>query len=290
MNTVFHNRDISDRDRLNALYEGQLFSYSVRPSSESLIQYAKDLAETHFEPHHPMTAQNHLSVEEYVAILGKLKPIFINSDTSKRLLQSMLIEFGCDPDKTYFDVPRLRTSTHSNFLTSGLAYAFHAHRDTWFSAPMCQINWWLPVYEIESNNCMALHPAYFDRAIQNGSADFDYDDWVNVGRKNAAQHVNKDTRKQPHAEEELQLEPSLRIVTEPGGVMLFSANHLHSSVPNTSETTRISIDFRTIHIDDVAENRGATNVDCRCTGTTLGDFMRVSDLAHLDESLIKQYC
>jgi hypothetical protein len=40
-----------------------------------------------------------------------------------------------------FDMPRLRSSTSDNYLTTGIAYEWHPHRDTWYSAPQCQINW-----------------------------------------------------------------------------------------------------------------------------------------------------
>ncbi len=62
---------------------------------------------------------------------------------------------------------------------------------------------------------------------------------------------------------------------------MFSSNHLHASAPNTSGVTRFSYDLRTINLDDVRENKGPRNVDSGATGTTLGDFLRVSDLAAL---------
>ena len=56
----------------------------------------------------------------------------------------------------------------------------------------------------------------------------------------------------------MQLEPQVRVVPEAGGVMIFSGNQLHSTVPNTSGRTRFSIDFRTVNIDDVVvASRGA---------------------------------
>jgi ectoine hydroxylase-related dioxygenase (phytanoyl-CoA dioxygenase family) len=79
------------------------------------------------------------------------------------------------------------------------------------------------------------------------------------------------------------------VVPEPGGVLIFSGNQLHSTVPNTSDRTRFSIDFRTVHIDDVAEHRGAPNIDSECTGTTMGDYLRISDLAHVSDELIEEY-
>lgn len=62
---------------------------------------------------------------------------------------------------------------------------------------------------------------------------------------------------------------------------MFSSNHLHASAPNTSGVTRFSYDLRTVNLDDVRTDKGPRNVDGGATGTTLGDFLRVSDLAPL---------
>ena len=111
-----------------------------------------------------------MAAERYVEILAELKPTFIHHPRAKELIAGLLSELGCDIERTYFDVPRLRTMAHGEYLNAGLAYQFHPHRDTWFSAPHQQLNWWLPVYEIESENSMAFHPQYFDRPVRNSSA------------------------------------------------------------------------------------------------------------------------
>ncbi len=87
----------------------------------------------------------------------------------------------------------------------------------------------------------------------------------------------------------MELDPQIRVIAPPGGVLLFSAAQMHSSVPNNSGKTRFSIDFRTVHLDDVAERRGAPNTDSACTGTTMGDYLRGTDLTHLPEELIAMY-
>ena len=46
--------------------------------------------------------------------------------------------------------------------------------------------------------------------------------------------------------------------------------------------TCFSYDLRTINVDDVLAERGPWNVDNGSTGTTLGDFLRVADLAPLE--------
>jgi hypothetical protein len=247
------------------------------------------MSEKAFAPLDPREAQHHLPVERFAAILAELKPKFIHHPRSKQLIQQLLTELGCDLEKTHFDVPRLRTSTHAGYLNSGISYAFHPHRDTWYSAPFCQINWWLPMYEIQPENVMAFHPRYWTQPVKNGSHDYNYQEWNRTSRQIAAQQIGVDTRKQPRPEEPMELDPQIRVVGPVGSILLFSAAQMHSTVPNTSGRTRFSIDFRTIHSDDALARRGAGNIDSDCTGTCMGDYLRGTDLAHLPEEIIAMY-
>lgn len=60
-------------------------------------------------------------------------------------------------------------------------------------------------------------------------------------------------------------------------------------MPNQTNVARYSIDFRTVHLDDVIARRGAPNVDARCTGTTLRDYLKSTDLSHLPDEAIELY-
>jgi hypothetical protein len=228
-------------------------------------------------------------VEEFAALLAELKPKFIHHPTSKERIRELLGYHGCNLDRTYFDVPRLRTSTSDDYLTAGISYAFHPHRDTWYSAPFSQLNWWIPIYPVVPENVMAFHPQYWSNPVRNGSRRYNYYEWNQTSRQTAAQHIKTDTRDQPKPEESVQLEPHVRVVPEVGGVMLFSGNQLHSTVPNTSGRTRFSIDFRTVNIDDVVSHREAPNVDSECTGTSLRDFLRASDFERIPEDVALAY-
>jgi hypothetical protein len=289
MTVVHYDTQLADDERRKRLYDGDLLVFSPRPAAAGLCAFARELCEEAFAPLDPREAQHRLSVDRFAAILAELKPRFIHHSRCKNLIRGMLGEMGCDPGLTYFDVPRLRTSTSSGYLTTGISYAFHPHRDTWYSAPACQINWWLPVYPVVSENVMAFHPQYWGQAVRNSSRIYNYGEWNLRSRFNAAQHIGTDTRPQPHAEEPLQLEPQLRVVLPVGGVLLFSGAQLHSTVPNTSPVTRFSIDFRTVHLGDVEARSGATLVDSECTGTTMADYLRVSDLSHVPDVLVREY-
>ena len=163
MATIYIDSSMPEDERRRLLYAGDFFVLSPSRGSQDLCDLARELSEEAFSPHHPATAQDHMPPEQYAGILLEAKPTFIHHPKAKSAITDLLTEAGCDLDKTYFDVPRLRTMAHGEYMRAGLALQFHPHRDTWFSAPYAQLNWWLPVYEIESENSMAFHPHYFDQ-------------------------------------------------------------------------------------------------------------------------------
>lgn len=288
MNILFDTKTTDDARR-RELYKGGLFVNSPSRPALKLCDLAKEMIEEAFAPYDPLTLHERIPVEECVEKLSALKPRFIHHPKSKEFIQEMLLEAGCDPEKTYFDVPRLRTAFPGDYLKSGIAYAFHPHRDTWYSAPFCQINWWMPVYPLHADNCMAFHPRYFEQPLKNGSRTYNYQQWNAESRQNAAKHIKTDTRVQPKPEEPVEIEPQVRLVCNVGAPFLFSAAHLHSTVPNTSPHVRYSIDFRTVHLDDVLGGVGAPNIDSECTGSTMHDYLRVSDLSHLPQEALAEY-
>ena len=286
---LFCDSKMDDARRREELYGGSIFVYSPTPSALELCEFAREWAEAAFHPYDPRKIQDEIPVERCVEILAELKPKFIHHPKSKELIQGLLAERGCDLEKTYFDVPRLRTAFPSNYLSSGIAYAFHPHRDTWYSAPFSQINWWMPVYDICPDNIMAFHTPYWKQAVTNSSNTYNYYEWNRKNRQGAAQHVKADTRVQPRAQVPVEQDPQLRVVANVGGAMLFSAAHLHSTVPNTCGIARYSIDFRTVHLDDVWNKRGAPNVDSAATGTTMRDYLQGTDFTHLPEEAVALY-
>ena len=289
MHAIYIDAEITDDERREKLYDGDLFVYSPRPSTLALTEFAAELAREAFAPLDPETAQFDMAVEEYAALLAELKPRFIHHPESKRLIQDMLVDLGCDPEQVYFDVPRMRSSTSNDYLTTGIAFAFHPHRDTWYSAPYCQLNWWLPIFPISVDNGLAFHPRYWQTPVKNSSRVYNYAEWNATSRLIAATQIGTDTRVQPVPEEEVELVPQIRPICQPGGIILFSGAQLHSSVPNTSGRTRFSIDLRTVHLGDAAAHRAAPNIDSESTGTTMGDYLRTSDLEHLPAGLIAAY-
>jgi len=289
MTAIHVDSGFSDDERRACLYAGDVFVYSPSEHSIALCEFVRSLIGEAFDGRDPELAQYDMPVQSYARVLADLKPKFIHHPRSKDIIRDMLLAVGCDARLTYFDVPRLRAATSDKYLTTGIAYAFHPHRDTWYSAPMCQINWWMPVYTVEPGNVMAFHPQYWERAIPNTSAQYDYQRWNATSRFTAAAHIKEDTRVQPKALDDVETRGDLRLVMRVGGYMMFSGAQLHSTVPNNTGRTRFSVDFRTVHVTDAAALRGARNVDSHCTGTAMPDYLRVCDLEHLPVDLIRRY-
>src|SRR3954468_17607215 len=156
------------------MYGGAINITSPSTVSIAFAMFARELIGEAFGGRDPEFAQFDLPAADHAAIIDVLKPRFIDHPESTRFVQQLLVDRGCDPETTYFDTPRLRTSTSDDYLENGISYAWHPHRDTWSSAPLAQLNHWMPVYDVTDDNAMAFHTESFNRAIANDSAAFDY--------------------------------------------------------------------------------------------------------------------
>jgi hypothetical protein len=275
-----HPLDCDQRRRL--VFEGQLLLYTRRAATAALADHAIGMISKLLSAEDPEHAQFGLPVEQFIERVGPLKTRFTNDLRTKELVREVLTAFGCDLESTYFDVPRLRVVPHGDYLSSGVSYAYKAHRDIWYSSPTAQVNWWMPVFDVSADRAMSFFPEYWDQPVANSSREFDYGEWCRVGRTMATSQVTQDTRKHPLPLSPVETRSELRIAGTKGDVILFSAAQLHSTAPNRSGRTRFSIDFRTLHLDDLERGRGAPNIDCEATGTTLGDFLRASDFSPID--------
>jgi hypothetical protein len=289
MAVVHLDSTLSDDARRERIFAGDIFIFSPTEHSKALIQHAREMIEDGFAPRDPEYAQFDMEVADFAALLGKLKPSFIHHPRSKKLVAQLIEELGGDPNKIYFDVPKMRSSTSDDYLTSGIALVFPPHRDTWYSAPFSQINYWTPIYPLAIDNGMVFYPKYFENGIKNNSEVYNYYNW---NKTRATAHLDlkgSAARVAPEAKAPVDDAPDARYIVQPGGLIMFSGAQLHASLPNRSGRTRFSIDFRAVHLDDVTEHKGAPNVDSACTGTALRDFLRCTDYARLPEDLVQSY-
>ena len=267
------------------LYAGDLIVLTQLKSVQLLVEHARSSLLETFAPHDPQHVHEVLTPEELSAILAVWKPAFIHNETSKALTRAITSEAGFGADRTHYDVPKPRTAYPVGHLTTGIAFAFPWHRDTWYAAPQQQINWWLPIWEPKSNNAMAFDLPSFARAVPNDSDTFDYYQ-SNKERLSTAQHTKSDPRSRPGARD---WEPAgdTILLPRPGEIIVFSGSQLHKTIPNTSGLSRYSIDFRTVDRLDVESGLGAPAKDVECAGTALRDFLCVADGSRISESIVQ---
>lgn len=286
--TVGLSGSIEDNEK--AIYRGQLNLLPPTPASIALCDHARRMIEEAFAPYDPVSAQHAIDIDEFVERSAAVKPRFIHDPQTRALQKTYLDELGFDRERTYLDVPRMRVATSGGYLTSGVGHRQPPHRDTWWSAPMQQIQFWLPIFPMSRECSMEFYPHYVETGVENTSGDFNIYQWNASGRLNAAQHRRGDDQRGiPQPCSPLSHPAAVQIVLPVGGAVIFSANQLHATSENVSGGTRFSIDFRIVDGEHVRDGLGALNVDNRSTGTALRDFRRISDEAALDPDIIEKY-
>jgi hypothetical protein len=279
MVNVHVDPSFDEAERRHKIYSGDVVVYTQVPEVAEFAAFTRDLIIDALGAD-PIRVHERLSRDELADVLIDFKPAFIHHPESIEHVRRITTALGCRADELHADVPKLRTAFPAGGLSTGIAYAFQAHRDTWYAAPPQQINWWLPVWPAAENNAMEFYPRGFGNVVENNSGDYNYYE-ANAWRGRIKDFSGgKDTRVHPAPASDLSPdEQRLCIVPPVGGVMLFSGDQLHATTPNSSSVTRYSIDFRTVHAPDVATGVGAPRVDVRCHGTALRDFRRLSDNA-----------
>jgi hypothetical protein len=259
VHTLYVDARLREEERRQRLYAGNICAFTPQQTTLALCDVARELIDEAFAPYDPLEAQYHMPADEWVARFAPAAMAFVHHSFTMQLVRDVLFDLGCDPAQTYVGAPRLQGTPSGGYLASRGGDGHRPRRDTWYSAPMAQLNWWLPVTPFDSQSALAFHPRYWSRSFRNGSP------------------------------EAVELDNPAGVVCDVGGIVLFSAAQMHSTVPNTSGLTQFSIDFRTVNVFDLQNRRGAPNVDSAPRGTSLRDFVRCSDLAPLPDNVVAMY-
>jgi hypothetical protein len=196
----------------------------------------------------------------------------------KGLFRAALEHVGVDPARSYWDsiflrvVPPIEPGAERQIGRIGF------HRDTWSSNVLQQTNWWATIRPLSADRTIAFYPDYWSRPIANTSADWDLDE-IRARRRSGER--DEDIPIVPEPSEPVDTSSELRIVIEPGDLLCFSGAHLHASVPNVSAGTRVSVELRTVSLDDFVRDRGAPNLDGRAPSVPLEWFRSLADGAPL---------
>ncbi|NIB30908.1 hypothetical protein HBB16_02905 [Pseudonocardia sp. MCCB 268] len=120
MITVYLNCRIGDDDRRESLFRGNFFLYYRRCGRARRPRH--DLISQAFEGWTPSAPSNEMDVDEFIRRVEPLKGESTNGQRTGELCQQFAIDLGVDPERTYFDILRLRvirpTVPHRRVLTT----------------------------------------------------------------------------------------------------------------------------------------------------------------------------
>lgn len=278
--------DLSDDQRRRRLFSGDLFVYTPRPSSLAVRDAGRRILEQAMGEQ-PRLTQQLSSEPEFMSSFHAAAAAYAQRSEVMERICELICDLGCDPSSTFVGGLSLIALTGNGFLPYGVATRLHPHRDTWWGASPCQLNWWVPLYDLGTSASLAFHPRYWDVPVTNSSPGFDSEAVQRLPVDRTDRDVD-DLLAQPRALEEITLTPDVRIACPAGGVILSSVAQLHSMVPNPSSGTRFIAHFQTVDRGDLASKTGAFNLDAQPLGTVLRGFRRCSDWTPLPSELVDQ--
>jgi len=242
----------------NQVYEGEILVFSSNPAVKALTQTLVDILTREF------------GVDDLQAFFGTLyaSSFFDALEVGRIAIQSgrsiaeriwdVISSLGESPRDYRIDLPRLRVVPSLGREDQG-SQIIRPHRDVWFAEPRNQINLWTPLCGSAAFN-LAIWSGYFDRPIPNTSHKFDWQaSQTTLATGTHAEHPQALAQPQG-AYESFDLSA--------GDLLVFSANHLHGTLPNRMVSARVSIDFRIVHVEDYLRALGPKLPDNRSSGTS----------------------
>ena len=278
------NAEVADHVRRAALFSGDVFVYGARASTSEFCAASRGVIEQMLGPE-PWWAQQQMTEAEFSVLFKAAARNF--SRLVVDLASRVVGNFDCDPETTFIGTPSLTATTGRGFIAHGLGLPQHPHRDTWYAASPCQVNWLLPLYDLDASATFAFHPVYWDQPVQNSSADFDYDEWSESHRLGQP-FTAADLFDHPRSLDPIDLHPEVRVSCPADGLILASAAQLYSTVPNETLKTLFTVHFQTVSEEDLTNGRGPDNLDADARGTTLSTFVRCSDLSPIPPALVQR--
>lgn len=250
----YRHKSSAPQELSERLFAGKLLVFEGIEPVARMVRRVRALLEQAFETREPRDAEGSLSAQAFSRCALKVRGL-VNEDSRVRFhWQEALNEAGYPANETWCDRIRLRIVPSRQDIPNRRIGVIPAHKDSWGSGIMAQINWWLPLYPMSAGQSMLIWPEAFDSPIANDSAKWDFDCFR--ADETGTYPLLPTAAKQPRS-------GGVPMVLQPGQLLAFSAAHLHGSVSDASGRTRFSLDSRTVWDVDRMKRRGAPNLDCQ---------------------------
>ncbi len=256
-----------------AIYDGCLFLVDSTTTSIALVEAVK----AHVQAAFGWNFRNEclgLANDEFMARFTETRIAVREDKTIRRLIKTLMTEVGFPANENAIDVPRLRAVLPGGHKIEAAAPVYYAHRDTWYANPASQINWWLPLHEVDSENSFAFDEEVFNIELPNDSAAFDYNEWkAKVGFQNPSPPKEAVYPKTTYFESD----KATHVICKEAQILLFSACQLHKTTENETSLARFSLDIRSVNLSDFKAGDGGPNDDNLSKGSTLTDYHHPKD-------------
>jgi len=151
---------------------------------------------------------------------------------------AFLSKIGFKTNLTYMDLITLRFSPGKNTRSLGTLKPTEAHRDTWASNVMNQINFWFPIHNVSKLNSIYLATDYFKKKVENNSKHWSFNNYKK----------KKNYPSVPTTNHEISNREMKRFKISRGEVLCFSGHHLHGSL--IGKKNRINLETRIVNRND----------------------------------------
>lgn len=257
-----------------SIYGGNLQKLPASVESMRLLEIVEAAVVDSFGQDY-RSSQFEMSSDDYFALTVETKKLVFESEVVHRAAFDLLSAQGFALSDTALDPPRVRFIEHNGHLNPSAKVAYQAHRDVWYANPQSQINWWIPLHNVTEVETFCFYNDLFSQPVANTSSQFDYDVWMRTVGFGKSHRGDPNSYPLPTADLP-SIDSALEFSLKRGEILLFSAAHLHQTLPNKSGLTRVSIDFRTVNIGDENAGIGAPNADNESKGTALSSYLRMA--------------
>lgn len=246
---------------LFSLFAGALVK---RSGGADLAREARQLVGESFGEHPESLKPKEFRQALERARLSLQEPLFRN------IALQLLQDLGLSTKGLRLDLVRLRAVAPGLEDIDAAAPVFYPHRDTWYGNPKCQINAWIPLQDVDQNNSFRFYLDHFETGIANDSKHFSANSFRGFGKVAPAERCCY-----PRA----QTTPRGKVhdvCIKNGEVLLFSAAHLHQTLPNQTDRVRFSVDFRFFYQHHLTTEAGAPDPDNQSRGLCIEGYLPCS--------------
>ena len=264
----FSRPGILDR---SLLFEGKVVIVQKAPPVSKLREYVMEEQKRILDSEEPYLIHEQMAPAKFNQLKMELNGSLEKDAKVGELMRELTEWLGWSVADANFDRPIMRMNPPLSFSSSGEVTPLRSftkiHRDTWGINIMSQINLWAPVYPIEAANTFAFYTQYWTEAVPNTTAEWSYGEYLK--KKNEGYSL------MPVAKKDVSASPHWKALLEPGELLVFSSAHMHGSLPNQSDRTRINFETRVFFDADEHEGVGAPNLDTHGKSKALRIFKKL---------------